>query len=558
MLHLTNKGIVVAIAVSIAVFLFSSPLLFADSFWEGSITTAAYGTLPEEGMYGASNAFPINSKVVVTNPKNGRQIEVIITKRLDNPAIFLSLSGGAAAELGISRGSIINGTVLLPASLQKKGPESKSDKVLSQDPEVNPSAGKDDGELALIEEYINRELGGSTSVPALEQKIEPVLPGNDETAALVEKEESVKEAAPKVETPAVEEIPAETAAAESQVRAEKIEVPVPEPVKEVETPSPEPVETVVKEPDSPQLTALPGVYPGITSFPPVLVPLPELITEEEVLSEVPHVVAFSKPEALIPEARGFRADSLPQIVETERETPEVINLIAYPKEKNFTTPAVSIPELSPEKAARIDDRPEVVALGQAAATQESALKVAIAAPELKEIPVPEAAEEKAEEKIAEKPVEEAPSAVETAENVEIVLKPAEARPPEAAKNPEEVTVEPAVSAEKAPEEVPEAITEAVERGASEVAALSKPYLVTGELDKNAYYLQLGAYREEYAAKGFADSLVDRYPVTVLVGNDKDKVSYRVMVGPLNEDEGGALLFNFKSEGYKDAFLRKGK
>ncbi len=536
MLHLTNKGIVVAIAVSIAVFLFSSPLLFADSFWEGSITTAAYGTLPEEGMYGASNAFPINSKVVVTNPKNGRQIEVIITKRLDNPAIFLSLSGGAAAELGISRGSIINGTVLLPASLQKKGPESKSDKVLSQDPEVNPSAGKDDGELALIEEYINRELGGSASVPALEQKIEPVLPGNDETAVLVEKEEPVKEAAPKVETPAVEEIPAETAAAESPV----------------------PVETVVKEPDSPQLTALPGVYPGITSIPPVLAPLPELITEEEVLSEVPHVVAFSKPEALIPEARGFRADSLPQIVETERETPEVINLIAYPEEKNFTTPAVSIPDLFPEKAARIDDRPEVVALGQAAATQESALKVAIAAPELKEIPVPEAAEEKAEEKIAEKPVEEAPSAVETAENVEIVLKPAEARPPEAAKNPEEVTVEPAVSAEKAPEEVPEAITEAVERGASEVAALSKPYLVTGELDKNAYYLQLGAYREEYAAKGFADSLVDRYPVTVLVGNDKDKVSYRVMVGPLNEDEGGALLFNFKSEGYKDAFLRKGK
>ncbi len=543
MLHLTNKGIVVAIAVSIAVFLFSSPILFADSFWEGSITTAAYGTLPEEGMYGASNAFPINSKVVVTNPQNGRQIEVVITKRLDNPSIFLSLSGGAAAELGIARGSVINGTVLLPVSSQSNGAESKSDKVLSQDPEINPSAGGDEGELALIEEYINNELDGNTSVPVPEQKIEPVLPEEVETtAAPVEKAEPIKETASKEESPSAEKAPEVTAAVESQDKTEKIEVPAPEPEKEAETPPPVPVETVVEEADSPQLTVIPGVSPGISPLPAVSAPLPELLAVEEVLTEVPSVVAFSKPEVPVPETRGFRADSLPEIAKTERETPEVVNLIAYPEEKNFTTPPVSIPELTPVKAARTEDLPEVVALGQAAATQEPAVDVAIAAPEIKEIHVPDAVEEKTEEKVVKKP----------AENVEIVLKPAEPKPPE----PEKITEQ--VIPEKAPKEVPAAIAEAVERGAAEVVALNKPYLVTGELDKNAYYLQLGAYKEEYAAKGFADTLVDRYPVTVLVGNDKDKVSYRVMVGPLNEDEGGTLLFNFKAEGYKDAFLRKGK
>lgn len=553
MLHLTNKGIVVAIAVSIAVFLFSSSLLFADSFWEGSITTAAYGTLPEEGMYGASNAFPINSKVVVTNPQNGRQIEVVITKRLDNPSIFLSLSGGAAAELGISRGSVINGTVLLPVSSQSNGAESNSDKVLSQDPEINPSAGGENGELALIEEYINKELDGNTSVPVPEQKIEPVLPEKEEAAAAsVEKVEPVEDTASKEEPPPVEKVPEVTAASESQDKTEKIEVPAPEPVKETETPPPVPVETVVKEADSPQLAVIPGVSPGISPLPPVSAPLPELIAGEEVLTEVPNVVAFSKPEVPVPEARGFRADSLPEIAKTERETPEVVNLIAHPEERNFTTPPVSIPELSLVKAAGREDLPEIVALGQAAAAQEPAVEVAVAAPEIKEIYAPDAVKEKTEENIAKPPADEGPAAAGTAENVEIVLKPAEPKPPESEKIAEEVIPE------KAPKEVPAAIAEAVERGAAEVVALNKPYLVTGELDKNAYYLQLGAYKEEYAAKGFADTLVDRYPVTVLVGNDKDKVSYRVMVGPLNEDEGGTLLFNFKAEGYKDAFLRKGK
>ncbi len=537
MIHIKDN---LTAAVFVVVSLFAVPLMSADSFWEGSITTAAYGTLPENGMYGASNAFPLNSKVVVSNPRNGKQIEVVITKRLDNPAIFLALSGSAGAELGISRGSIVNGTVLLPSSVST-GESGNSDEVLSQDPEVNPSAGGSgkDGELALIEDYINKELGGKSPEAVVSDKpVEPVLPEKEPAAA-----------APAEETPA---------AAKTAGKAE---------------PSSEPeAETAVPEPDVPRLSELPGAAPPAAVVPPITAPLPEMAAEKENVSDVPAVVEFEKGETAVTEERTFRADTLPELTEADIETPEVINLIATPKEKTFTSPRVVIPDLSSEKVSGKEDLPDMVALAEAPAVKEKSAEIEIASPEIKKEAAPETVAEKPAEKTAEpeKTSEKAAAGeLPVSENVEIVLKPAEPKPPEAEKTATEENVTEAAAVPEikpsaaevpaeAPAEVPKAIAEAVERGAAEDVAAKQPYLLTKNLDKNAYYLQLGAYNEEYAAKGFADTLAGRYPVTVLVGNSKDKVSYKVMVGPLNEDEGGTMLFNFKSEGFKDAFLRKGK
>ncbi len=541
MIHIKDN---LTAAVFIVVSLFAVQLMFADSFWEGSITTAAYGTLPENGMYGASNAFPLNSKVVVSNPQNGKQIEVVITKRLDNPSIFLALSGSAGAELGISRGSIINGTVLLPSTGSAVA-DGSSDEVLSQDPEVNPSAGSGDGELALIENYINKELGGEDSAAVVSSKpVEPVLP----------------EAEPVKEKPAEETaVQAKTAPVETEAVSEE-EAPAAETAEKANKPEPS-AETPPAEPDVPTLTELPGAAPPSSVVPPAAEPLPEMTAEEETVSEVPVVVEFEKPVTSVTEERSFRADSLPEITETEIERPEVVNLIASPEEKTFTSPKVVIPELSSDKIAGREERPDVVALAEASAAEEKSTGIKIASveiPEIKEEPAPEAAEKPAEKTAESENVPEKTAAKEppVSENVEIVLKPAEPKPPK----PEVASeIKPAPAAEaEAPVEVPKAISEAVERGAAEEVAEKRSYLLTEKLEKNAYYLQLGAYNEEYSAKGLADTLTDRYPVTVLVRNGKDKVSYKVMVGPLNEDEGGTMLFNFKSEGYKDAFLRKGK
>jgi len=47
----------------------------------------------------------------------------------------------------------------------------------------------------------------------------------------------------------------------------------------------------------------------------------------------------------------------------------------------------------------------------------------------------------------------------------------------------------------------------------------------------------------------------RYPVAVLAAESSRGAVYRVLIGPLNQDESGTLLYWFQAKGYPDAFLR---
>jgi len=82
-------------------------------------------------------------------------------------------------------------------------------------------------------------------------------------------------------------------------------------------------------------------------------------------------------------------------------------------------------------------------------------------------------------------------------------------------------------------------------------------LLLRKLEKNMYYLQLGAYSEPNSARGLADRLIPSFPVAVYSTVERDKTVYKVLVGPVNEDETGALIYNLKARGYKDVFLRRG-
>ena len=75
--------------------------VFAGSIWDGSVSTARYGYLPQTGMYAASNAFPRNSKVTVTNPNTGKKVNVVVIERLEDNNLFLVLSSEAAESIGI-------------------------------------------------------------------------------------------------------------------------------------------------------------------------------------------------------------------------------------------------------------------------------------------------------------------------------------------------------------------------------------------------------------------------------------------------------------------------
>jgi hypothetical protein len=84
-----------------------------------------------------------------------------------------------------------------------------------------------------------------------------------------------------------------------------------------------------------------------------------------------------------------------------------------------------------------------------------------------------------------------------------------------------------------------------------------PVRPSAALAAASYYLQLGVYGESSAALALADNLSPDYPVSVYAFKSNDKSLYKVMIGPLNSDESGTLLYLFTAQGYRDAFVRKG-
>jgi hypothetical protein len=80
-------------------------ILTGASVWEGSAAVSLGGELPEGAYYAATNSFPRNTVVDVTNLENGRTIRVIVAAGLDSPGLLAMLSRNAAAAIGIqSRG----------------------------------------------------------------------------------------------------------------------------------------------------------------------------------------------------------------------------------------------------------------------------------------------------------------------------------------------------------------------------------------------------------------------------------------------------------------------
>ena len=86
------------------------------------------------------------------------------------------------------------------------------------------------------------------------------------------------------------------------------------------------------------------------------------------------------------------------------------------------------------------------------------------------------------------------------------------------------------------------------------AAASGETTTAFNLDPASHYLQLGVYSSVGSARTTADRFSPVYPVVVL---NQDNALYKVLVGPLSPDESGALLLNFRAQGYRDAFIRKG-
>jgi len=138
--------------------------------------------------------------------------------------------------------------------------------------------------------------------------------------------------------------------------------------------------------------------------------------------------------------------------------------------------------------------------------------------------------------------------------------PAEATP-SLSVSPEPVPApEPAIAAPATPvlqEPPPEPATAAPRVAAVPSTAAETPAAETLSLARRSFYLQLGAYSTRGLAEKLAREVSSyaRYTVAVLPSSTGARPLYKVLIGPLNRDESGTLLYQFRARGFRDAFLQ---
>jgi len=248
---------------------------------------------------------------------------------------------------------------------------------------------------------------------------------------------------------------------------------------------------------------------------------------------------------------------------TESERPELADV--GPAEAPAAEGLVAVlAEASPEAEERPDD--SLAAAEPAAAGEVSGVTLA-----------PEPGEE--EIVVVESSIE---SPGEIPEDALLTLEPADFRPPEYPSPDDESLIDRETPAEEPvfvavleapdaaePVEVVEPI-EVVEETVPdaepiEVAVVSVDRPVAGEralpvvteLVDNNYYLQIGAYTVPATAQIAVDALSATYPMAVLPIDSHGTTVYRVLVGPLEQDETGTLLLWLRAKGYRDTFIRSG-
>ncbi|MBO7123362.1 MAG: hypothetical protein J6V90_08795 [Treponema sp.] len=155
-----------------------------------------------------------------------------------------------------------------------------------------------------------------------------------------------------------------------------------------------------------------------------------------------------------------------------------------------------------------------------------------------DVPEEELSEELAAEEV---PVEEEPVEGEVVEDEyeAIVLVPSDSKSPESSLVDEPVIVE--EEKEAAIEIAPSASGVTYIRGFD-------------ELEPQKYYVQIAVYKSAENVDQIASQYGSRYPITVVQQGGKSPV----LIGPLNVDEYGVALERFKSYGFKDAFIKRGK
>jgi len=99
----------ISLIILTALFLFTGA-----SPWEGTATIAPEGELPSSGFFIATNSFPRNTLVDITNLETNQSTRVIVAGGLDSQGILAIVSGEAAQLIGMKSGVINRVRIVQP------------------------------------------------------------------------------------------------------------------------------------------------------------------------------------------------------------------------------------------------------------------------------------------------------------------------------------------------------------------------------------------------------------------------------------------------------------
>ena len=444
--------------ISLFISICASLILFVNaSVWEGAASVSSGAELPESGLYIATNSFPANTIVDVTNLENGRTTRVIASSGLETPGLLALLSRDAASAIGLQSRSLGRMRMSQPADPV----------AFSRFTEGLTSSGDPDYD------------------PAAFVALNGILP--DEPEAEIETgNKRVENGDLIVDLPDSEEIEEPALAAEPE--APIVAQIIPEDLESPSAPESKPEE--------------------LTPF------VPLAIVDDTIVPDNGPVAA---------EARDFSA--LPEQAPVPFVEPDY-DLSLAPADTR-------LPEEGPG--------PEIS-------------RVIPGIPEAPLSPAPEPVNpDYIDPSLIIDPIREAPALTQTV--------PAE-RPPELSQMVEpampalQQMFEPAMpSVQQIAEPVmppPQYIIEPVMPAQAHI--FSAPLI--SSLEKGKYYLQIAAYSKAETVQSEISKISGSYPMAIMNAGSSEKPIYRVLIGPVNLGESGALLQRFKVS-HKDAFIRLG-
>lgn len=569
-------------------------VLVSASSWEGSAMMGSYGDFPPSGYYAASNSFPRNSSIQIENLENGRTVNLIITKGLDAPGIFIMLSVEAASAIGLSPGKIVRVRASSPKSPIELAPVGASS---SFDPDLNPK------QLAAQElKRLGYDLkpDTSTEIPAIKEKpsvSEQRIDAKDSTTSNVLPvlpelaEKPAEKAEPKIITPIAKESPKELKAEETKALTEEPsvisaisdpqkadQIVAPSKLKPIRTiilpqlPEPELYE-ITKKPDDSSLVKAetaesqkneaykPEVHAGFLPIPdetPIRVDSsisPKRYDAPTIRPEVIDYIAAALPQGVVYstlEEPVFMEETLAKAELIGRDVPDlkeskVLAEMAWPELEADEIPEVVIAGL---KEPKTEIPYTSLAEGEIILKdQEGPKAVALESPQFEaaetQVALADAKEQKPEVSVyKEWPKDSVPD---VSPDYEITLEPAASKPPATTAH----TIAPAADkvSPKAEAEKSMAIT------ADSKEHSYTQYKLVSELEKGRYYIQLGAYASKIASIENASRLGAKYPTLIQSAVSSGKESWKLFVGPLSRDESGVMLVKIRALGFKDAFVK---